>query len=88
MPDTPEYVIPEPTQAEVDQIASYINVLDTLGKGVTMSQLRTFYPTLGWGHIQKRLEALVASGRAKSELRLEKGAKVPFEYYSLVEVNS
>lgn len=82
--DTVEYTIPEPTQAEVDDIAAKIAVLDPDKAGITMNKLRVFYPKTGWGHILARLAALKAAGRVKSELRGGAGP-VPFEYWTLTE---
>lgn len=80
-----DYVIPEPTQEELDELAANIATLDPNGEGITMNKLRAFYPRLGWGHIQKRLEALKTAGRASSKLR-STGQKVRYEFWKLEDV--
>lgn len=82
MADTQEYVIPEPTTAEIDDLAAKLAVVDPDGGGIPMNRLRVFYPKLGWGFLQKRLEALRAQGRVTSDLRNTGGA-VSFEYWTL-----
>jgi hypothetical protein len=84
MPDTPEYVLPEPTTAELDLLVQQLAMIDPNGEGVPMSRLRVFYPKLGWGHLQKRLEALQAAGRITRATR-STGGPVPFEFWSRVE---
>lgn len=77
-----EYTIPEPTTAEVNDLAAKIAALDPDGKGVEMRQLRVFYPRIGWGHLMVRLAALKAAGRAKQEMRRGNGP-LPVEYWTL-----
>lgn len=79
-----DYVIPEPAQADIEQLAMFLAMIDPERKGINMSQLRAFYPKLGWGHIQKRLEALQAAGRVKSAMRT--GGAVPLQYWTWEEV--
>jgi hypothetical protein len=79
---TQEYVIPEPTTAELETLVSQLSMLDPNHEGVNMSQLRVFYPKIGWGHIQKRLEALAASGRVVRSQR-NKGGSVLFDYWTV-----
>jgi hypothetical protein len=66
--DTPEYVIPEPSQSEVTAIATHVGLIDALDQGVGMDALRVFYPKLGWGKIQKRLEAAISQGLLTSQV--------------------
>ena len=51
---------PEATGALFDQL----KMLDPAKVGVNRSQLRTFYPYLGWNDLEKGLNSLIASGRA------------------------
>lgn len=82
--DTVEYTIPEPTTAEVDDMAAKLAALDPDRKGVEMKDLRVFYKKLGWGHVLARLATLKQAGRVKSELRGGSGP-VQFEYWTLTE---
>lgn len=79
-----DYVIPTPTQEELDLLASQLVMIDPNGEGVTMDKLRVFYPKLGWGHIQARLNALKEAGRVTRKLRSTGGA-VPFEFWTVVQ---
>jgi hypothetical protein len=75
-----EYVLPEPTSSELSTLQGQLLALDPDNAGIAMSQLRVFYPKLGWGHMQKRMEALVASGFLRSEIR-PNGSGVGIQYY-------
>lgn len=80
-----DMVLPEPTAEELDAMVNHIALLDTEGKGVNPSQLRVFYPRLGWNVIYQRLYLLRDTGRLHMQ-RVAKG-RVNFEHFS-IPVNS
>lgn len=79
-----DYVLPEPSEGELDQMAQYLALLNSDGNGATLNQFRVFYRKVGRGHLLKRLQTLEAQGRARSELRTV-GGPVPFEFWYQVE---
>lgn len=80
-----DFVLPEPTQAELDQMATHLALLNADGQGVTINRFRPFYPKVGRGHLLLRLQRLQEAGRASSQLRTA-GGPVPFEFWYPVEV--
>ncbi|MBK8027971.1 MAG: hypothetical protein IPK17_00350 [Chloroflexi bacterium] len=80
-----DYTLPEPTQAELDQVYAQLVLLNADGQGVTINRFRPFYPKLGRGHLLLRLQRLQEAGRASSQLRTA-GGPVPFEFWYPVEV--
>ncbi len=80
-----DYVLPEPTAEELDQMHAHLTLLNASGQGVTLNRFRTFYPKVGRGHLLLRLQRLQEAGRASSQLRTA-GGPVPFEFWYPVEV--
>lgn len=75
-----DYVLPQPTDAEIEHMATTLSLLDANGEGVTIDRFRAVYPKVPRSYLIERLKALQAQGRATSQLRTA-GGPVPFEFW-------
>lgn len=80
-PGTPDLVTPTPTQAEVDALKAQAQML---GSPFTLSQLRPFYPQVGWNVILSRLDALLSSGFLRKRYKQSGSRGAGYDEYFVV----